>query len=45
MNKKKKKKKKRRKYQNFPILTRTYVIGAQKTRLDETTLLSTYNEC
>ena len=37
--------KKERKYQNFPILTRTYVIGAQKTRLDETTLLSTYNEC
>ena len=32
-------------YQKFPILTRTYVIGAQKTRLDETTLLSTYNEC
>ena len=30
---------------NFSILTSTYVIGAQKNRLDETVLLSTYNEC
>ena len=47
--KKKKKKKKERKgekqYQNFPIFTRTYVIGAQKNRLDGTALLGTCNEC
>ena len=30
---------------NLPILTSTYVMGAQKNRLDETVLLSTYNEC
>ena len=31
--------------QNFLIFTRTYVIGAQKNRLDETALLGTCNEC
>ena len=41
----KKKKKGGKQYQNFPILTRTYVIGAQKNRLDETALLGTCNEC
>ena len=30
---------------NLPILTSTYVMGAQKNRLNETVLLSTYNEC
>ena len=43
--KKKKKRKGEKQYQNFPIFTRTYVIGAQKNRLDETTLLGTCNEC
>ena len=29
---------------NFPILTSTYVMGAQKKLLDETVILTTYNE-
>ena len=41
----KKKRKGGKQYQNFPIFTRTYVIGAQKNRLDETALLGTCNEC
>ena len=40
-----KKRKGEKQYQNFPIFTRTYVIGAQKNRLDETALLGTCNEC
>ena len=32
-------------YRNFPILTSTYVLGAQKKRLYETVLLSIYNDC
>ena len=31
-------KKEEKQYQNFPIFTRTCVIGAQKNRLDETAL-------
>ena len=42
---KKGKRKGEKQYQNFPIFTRTYVIGAQKNRLDETALLGTCNEC
>ena len=42
---KKGKRKGENQYQNFPIFTRTYVIGAQKNRLDETALLGTCNEC
>ena len=45
ISKKKKKRKGGKQYQNFPIFTRTYVIGAQKNRLDETALLGTCYEC